>query len=96
MLESATVTLKYSEFKELNDRIEELKKSEKMLDEFLQEREEKKEVKAMDKMIDLLADANDAKTLKKKQELIIKSIEVYCNTFDIPIEEFVKEEIEDK
>lgn len=96
MLESATVTLKYSDFKELTDQVEELKESEKMLDEFLQEKEEQKEVKAMDEIVDLLTDANEAKTLKKKQELIIKCIEVYCNTFDIPIEEFVKEEIEEK
>lgn len=89
MLESATVTLSYKEFKDLVDKAELAEEKEKIIDKLIEEREEGKPIKALDTIIDFLSNAFDAKA-KDKQEYIKKAIECYCNTFGIPVKEFVK------
>lgn len=89
MLDTATVTLSYKEFKELVDKAEAADLKEKIVEELIQEREEGKPIKALDKIIDLLSSAFEAKS-KDKQDYILKCIEYYCNAFDIPVKEIIK------
>ncbi|MBA4509953.1 hypothetical protein H1057_18205 [Clostridium sporogenes] len=87
MLESATVTLKYQEFKELVDKASKAEKLEKENLKLEEEIENRDERKSLDKIINILVDATHlAKTIKEKQKHITECIEIYCNTFDIPIE----------
>lgn len=87
MLESATVTLKYQEFKELVDKANEVEKLEKEILKLEEELENRDERKSLDKIINILVDAtNLSKTMKAKQKHITECIEIYCNTFNIPIE----------
>ncbi|MBU3208541.1 hypothetical protein KPL28_02690 [Clostridium algidicarnis] len=90
MLESATVTLGYKEFKSLVDKSERLRRNEKLIEDFIKEREDKKAVKALDNILDLLIEASECKTSKDKQGFILNCIEIYSTTFDIPLEELIK------
>lgn len=89
MLDTATVTLSYKEFKELVDKTELVGEKEKIIKELIEEREEGKPIKALDTIIDLLSSAFEAKA-KDKQEYILKCIECYCNAFNIPAKEIIK------
>lgn len=91
MLDNATVTLSYKEFKVLVDKAELAEENEKGIEKLIKEREEGKPIKALDTIVNLLTSAFEAKG-KDKQEYIKKGIECYCNTFDIPIKEFIQVE----
>ena len=88
MLDSATVTLSYKEFKHLVDEAEESKLKDKdilNLEEMLESREERK---CLDNVFDNLVKAYGAKG-KGKQELILESIKECCETFNISIEQLI-------
>ncbi|UZQ49833.1 hypothetical protein [Clostridium kluyveri] len=90
MLDTATVTLPYIEFKELVDRANRAEKQEKEILKLEEEIENRDERKALDSIIDILFKANDSKTAKEKQAHIRECMEVYCNTFNISIEELLR------
>lgn len=90
MFDSAKVTLNYKEFQELvetnNELKEKIKEQDKLIDEFIEEREHNTYVQALDKIEKILVKAYEAKP-SKKNESISEAIDVYCETFGIPREE---------
>ncbi|MFL0197307.1 hypothetical protein ACJDU8_17330 [Clostridium sp. WILCCON 0269] len=89
MLDTATVTMSYKEFKELVDKANMAEKQDKKILKLEKELENRDERKALDSISDILLDANDSATAKGKQVYIRKCLEIYCNTFDIPIKELL-------
>ncbi|WP_368490760.1 hypothetical protein [Clostridium sp. BJN0013] len=90
MLDTATVTLSYKEFKELVDKANRAEKQEKEILKLEEEIENRDERKALDSIVDILFKANDSKTAKEKQAYIRECLEIYCKTFDISLEELLR------
>ncbi|MBV4415136.1 hypothetical protein [Clostridium tyrobutyricum] len=87
MLDTATVTLSYSEFESLIRKAKATEHSEKTILELEKELEDKPERKALDDISDILIKAINSKTLKEKQVCIKESLEIYCKTFDMSMDE---------
>lgn len=90
MLDTATVTLPYKEFKELVDRANRAEKQEKEILELEEKLENRDEIKVLDSINDTLLMANNSKTAKQKQAYIRECLEIYCKTFNISIEELLR------
>ncbi|WP_368488343.1 hypothetical protein [Clostridium sp. BJN0013] len=87
MLDTATVTLSYSEFKNLAYKAKDTERSEKTILELEKELENRPERKALDDISDVLIKATNSKTMKEKQACIKESLEIYCKTFDTSMDE---------
>ncbi|WP_373844381.1 hypothetical protein [Clostridium sp.] len=90
MLDTATVTLSYKEFKELVNKASRAEKQDKEILKLEEKLENRDERKALDSIVEVLFKANDSKTTKQKQAYIRECLEIYCNTFNIPIEELLR------
>lgn len=95
MLEKATVTMPYTELKELLDENREYKeKLEKLknIEDFtLEEFEANPFKKGLDTIFDLLEKASKFKKANEKQHFIYASMKVYCETFEIPTNELLED-----
>ncbi len=93
MLDNAKITMDYKELKLLIDTAEEGKKYMKRCLELQKILEDKTERKVLDAICDILINAtHSAKATKEKQKCITECIELYCNTFEIPIGELTEDE----
>lgn len=98
MFEKATVTMPYSELKELLDKnkiyeqkLKELKEF-KNIDEITDEEFEVNPFKkGLDKIFDLMGQASKQKKANEKQYFIYKSMEMYCDVFKIPKKELLED-----
>jgi len=95
MLESATVTMSYGELqglidtlKEYEARIGEIKDIQNMTEEDFEADPFRK---ALDTIFDLLEKASKLTKANEKQYFIYASMEMYCNTFGIPIKELLED-----
>ena len=80
----------YKEFKELVNKASRAEKQDKEILKLEEKLENRDERKALDSIVEVLFKANDSKTTKQKQAYIRECLEIYCNTFNIPIEELLR------
>ncbi|CAI3651853.1 hypothetical protein [Clostridium neonatale] len=95
MLEKATVTMPYSELKEIveknkeyEDRLSKIKNIETMTEE---EFETDPFKKGLDEIFDLMEKASKQSKAAEKQYFIYKSMEKYCEIFSIPESELLED-----
>ncbi len=95
MLEKATVTMPYAELKELidknkeyEDKLGKIKNIETMTEEQFETDPFKN---GLDEIFDLLEKASKQTRANEKQYFIYKSMEKYCNIFDIPLKELLED-----
>lgn len=95
MFKEATVTVSYAEFQKIVNECEEYKKRLNEINKIQDMTDEEFEAnplkKGLDKIFDLLEEASKFTIAKEKQYFIRKSMEEYCNTFEIPINELLED-----